>query len=122
MINAVVTLIVAIVLFLSGYIIQAIRRIIGLITKLILTIFSFLGVNIKFKEKSIKMSQEFINTYKDIKIMKVSNKNLSVKSSIDWVNLGLFCASLLLIISNLAVVSGNAISNCSDIYFQDNII
>lgn len=111
MISTVITLIVATLLFLSGYIIQAIRRIIGLLTKLVLTIFSVFGVNLRFREKSLKMSEDFINTYKEIKIVKVSNKNLKEISSIDWINLGLFCASLLLIICNLAVVSGNAISN-----------
>ena len=111
MISTVITLIVATLLFLSGYIIQAIRRIIGLLTKLVLTIFSVFGVNLRFREKSLKMSEDFINTYKEIKIVKVSNKNLNEISSIDWINLGLFCASLLLIICNLAVVSGNAISN-----------
>ncbi len=111
MISAIVTLVVATLLFLSGYIIQAIRRIIGLLTKLILTILPFFGVNLKLREKSLKMSEEFTQTYKEIKIVKVSNKNLKENSSIDWVNLGLFFASLLLIISNLAVVSGNAISN-----------
>jgi len=109
-ISSVITVLLATLFFLSGYIIQALKKIVGLFVKLTLTILSFFGVKLK-REKSLKMSDDFKNTYKEIKVVKQSNKNLKEKSSIDWLNLGLFCASLLLIITNLAVVSGNAISN-----------
>ena len=110
MISFITTVLLATLFFLSGYIIQALKKIIGLLTKLVLTLLSFFGVKFK-KEKSLKMSNEFKNTYKEIRVVKLSNKNLKEKSSIDWLNFGLFCASLLLIVSNLAVLSGNAISN-----------
>ena len=110
MISMITTVLLATLFFLSGYIIQALKKIVGLFVKLTLTILSFFGVKFK-REKSLKMSDDFKNTYKEIKVVKQSNKNLKEKSSIDWLNLGLFCASLLLIITNLAVVSGNAISN-----------
>lgn len=109
-ISSLITILLATLFFLSGYIIQALKKIVGLFVKLTLTILSFFGVKLK-REKSLKMSDDFKNTYKEIKVVKQSNKNLKEKSSIDWLNLGLFCASLLLIITNLAVVSGNAISN-----------
>ena len=111
MISTITTVLLATLFFLSGYIIQALKKIIGLFVKLTLTILSFFGVKFKTREKSLKMSDDFKHTYKEIKVVKQSNKNLKEKSSIDWLNLGLFCASLLLIISNLAVLSGNAISN-----------
>ena len=111
MIAIITTILLATLFFMSGYIVQALKKIISLLVKIILTILSFFGVKFKAREKSLKMSDEFKNTYKEIKVVKLSNKNLKEKSSIDWLNLGLFCASLLLIVSNLAVLSGNAISN-----------
>ena len=111
MINAIITLILVITFFLSGYITQGLKKLVKLLTKLILQILSFFGIKFSNKEKSLKMSQEFKNTYKEIKIVKISNKNIKDKSSIDYINLGLFLASLLLIILNLNVVTGNAISN-----------
>lgn len=110
-ISTVITILLATLFFLSGYIIQALKKLVGLIVKLFLTILSFFGIKFKTREKSLKMSDDFKNTYKEIKVVKLSNKNLKEKSSIDWLNLGLFCASLLLIVANLAVLSGNAISN-----------
>ena len=109
-ISSVITILLATLFFLSGYIIQALKKIVGLFVKLTLTILSFFGVKLK-REKSLKMSDDFKKTYKEIRIVKLANKNLKEKSSIDWINFGLFCASLLLIITNLAVISGNAISN-----------
>lgn len=110
MISYIVTLFLVLTFFLSGYIIQALKKFIGLLTKILLNILSIFGVEIN-KEKSIKLSNEFKDAYKDIKIMKLSNKNLKEKSSIDYINLGLFLACLLLVIINLNSVSGNAISN-----------
>lgn len=111
MISMITTVLLATLFFLSGYIIQALKKIIGLIVKITLTILSMFGVKFKTREKSLKMSDDFKETYKEIKEVKLSNKNIKEKSSIDWLNFGLLCASLLLIVSNLAVVSGNAISN-----------
>lgn len=111
MITAITTLILAAVFFFSGYIIQAIKRILVIAIKLGLRLISFFGVKIKTKEKSLIMSEDFRLTYKEIKTVKLSNKNLKEKSSIDWINLGLFIGVGLLIIANLQVVSGNAISN-----------
>lgn len=111
MIGMIATILLATLFFMSGYIVQALKKIISLLVKIILTILSFFGVKFKSKEKSLKMSDEFKETYKEIRAVKQSNKNLKEKSSVDWLNFGLFCASILLIVSNLAVISGNAISN-----------
>ena len=111
MVTAITTLILALTFFFSGYIIQALKRIIQIIIKLSLKLISFFGVKIKTREKSLFITDEFKSVYKEIKVVKLSNKNLKEKSSIDWINLGLFLGVLLLIIANLQVVSGNAISN-----------
>ena len=111
MINFISTTIMIVIFFLSGYIIQGLKKLLQLITKTLLKIISFFGIKLKDREKSIKVSDEFKQYCKDVKIVKLSNKNIKEKSSIDWLNLGLFLASLTLIICNLAVISGNAISN-----------
>ena len=111
MISFITTTLMIVTLFLSGYIIQGLKKLTSFIIKLLLKIISFFGIKLSSKEKSFQVSDEFKQTYKGIKIVKLSNKNIKQKSSIDWLNLGLFLASLTLIICNLAVISGNAISN-----------
>lgn len=111
MIAALITILLTAGFFFSGYIIEAIKYFIKLIVKTSLTLLSFFGVKFKAREKSIKMSSDFKETYKEIKVVKISNKNIKEKSSIDWVYFGVFIGTLILIISNLNIISGNMVSN-----------
>lgn len=111
MVAALTTILLTAGLFFSGYIIQSIKYFIKLTINILLTIISFFGVKFKTHEKSIKMSDDFKNTYKEIKVVKISNKNIKEKSSIDWVYFGVFIGTLILIISNLNIISGNIVSN-----------
>lgn len=97
-------------LVLSGYIIQALMKLVGFIVKILLIIASFFKIRINVREKSITMSDDFKRTYKGITRLKLSDKNLKPKASIDWFNLGVVISSVILIIVNLGVVSGNVIS------------
>lgn len=109
-VNTASSIALIVTLLLSGYIIEAIKRIVTLLTKIILTILSIFQIKIKTKEKSLKMSDDFIKAYPGIRIVRLSNKNLKHRSSIDWMHLGLLLACLILIIVNLGAVSNNAIS------------
>ena len=111
MIHAIITVIIIFILLLLGYVTQALRKFLGLITKWGLKLLEFFGIKILLHEKSIAISKEFSEVYKDIKIVKLSKKNIKQLSSIDWVNLVLFIIVAALIIINLNAVSGNAISN-----------
>lgn len=111
MIQAILTVILVVLFFILGHFTQAIKKLLGFITKWILKFLSFFGLKISTKEKSVEVSEEFKNTYKDIKIVKLSKKNIKQKSSIDYVNLVLFLITGLLVVLNLGSVSGNAISN-----------
>jgi len=111
MIAAISTILLVILFFTFGHITQAIKKLLGLVTKWFLKFLSFFGVKIHNKEKSVEVSEEFKKVYKDIKIVKLSKKNIKQQSSIDWVYFSVFIITGLLVIFNLDSVTGNAISN-----------
>lgn len=110
MISFIGSLLLIISFFLSDYLIEALKRTIKLLTKYTLKLFSFFGIKIKIKEKSLKVSNDFKNTFKEIKVVKLSNKNLKESALIDYISLGLFVLSITLIIINLQQVSNNIIA------------
>ena len=111
MINTLVTILCVIVFFLFGQITQAFKKLLGLLTKIFLKILSVFGIKIETKEKHLRQSQEFRETYKDIKVVKLSKKNIRQKSSMDYVGLSMLLIAIILFIINLDSVSGNVISN-----------
>lgn len=111
MINTLITILCVIVFFLFGQITQAFKKLLSLITKLFLKILNLFGIKLRQKEKHVIISKEFKETYKDIKVVKLSKKNIKQKSSIDWVGLSVLVIAILLFIINLESVSGNIISN-----------
>lgn len=113
-ISTTVTLLLIGTLFSFGYLLQALKKLISLLFKLILNILSFFGVKLYEKEKQIKITPEFSAVYKDIKIMKISNKNLKERSSIDWFAFILLIVAGLLVILNMKgvfVAEHNVISD-----------
>ena len=110
MLNVAVTLICALFFLASGSLIQGIKRLFQIFITLILKILSLLGIEIKKREGRIKISKEFKNTFKDIKIVRRSKQNNKIKPSINIIALSIFIISLALIIINLDVVSGNIVS------------
>lgn len=113
-ISTIVTILLIGTLFSFGYLLQALKKFIALLFKLILNILSFFGVKIFEKEKQVKLSPEFKAVYKDINVMKVSNKNLKEKSSIDWAALILILVAGLLVVLNMKgvfVAEHNVISD-----------
>ena len=110
-INIVISLLLIFFLVFLGQITYALRKFLSLITTLLLKFLSFFGIRINRQEKHVKVSNEFKETYKEIKVVKKANKNLSNLSSIDWKYLATFIIALLLVIINFNSISGNAISN-----------
>lgn len=111
MIQIITTILLAFTLISFGQITQALKKLIGMITKNFLKLINALGIKIERKEHGVKVSQEFKDTYKDIRKVKLSKKNIKQKSSIDWKYFALLLISLILIGANLASISNNAISN-----------
>lgn len=111
MINTLVTLLCVVVFFLLGQITQAFKKLLSLVTKLFLKIFNLFGIKWSQKEKHIRLSNDFKETYKDIKVVKLSKKNIKQQSSIDWVGLVVLIITILLFIINIKDISGNIISN-----------
>lgn len=110
-INIIISLLLIFFLVFLGQITYALRKFLGLITTLLLKLLSFFGIRINRKEKQVKVSNEFRETFKEIRMVKKANKNLSTLSSIDYKYLLTFIIALLLVIINFNSVSGNAISN-----------
>ena len=110
-INIVISLLLIFFLVFLGQITYALRKFLSLITTLLLRFLSFFGIRINRQEKHVKVSNEFKETYKEIKVVKKANKNLSNLSSIDYKYLITLIITLLLVIINFNSISGNAISN-----------
>ena len=111
MVNTIVTILLIILFFFLGHITQAFKKIIILFTNLCLKILNIFGIKITKKERKQKLSEDFKNAYKDIKTVKISRKNIKQKHSIDFLGLTVLIIATILVIVNLASVSGNAISN-----------
>lgn len=111
MVNAIVTIVLVILFFLLGHIVQAFKKLLGLIISLFLKFLNLFGIKIAKHEKHLKQSKLFEQTYKEIKIVKLSKKNIKQKSSIDFVGLAILIIAGLLVLINFKSVSGNAISN-----------
>lgn len=83
MIQIITTLLLALTLISFGQLTQALKKLLGLITKNFLKLVNALGIKIEKKEHGVKVSLEFRETYKEIKKVKLSKKNIRQKSSID---------------------------------------
>lgn len=122
MISFFITSILILLFFLLGYIPQAFKKLISLIVKSFLHILNFFGITLRSQERQILCSDEFKKAYKEIKRVKWSNKNIHSQSSIDWLSLIAVIICLILIISNLKIISDNIISNwLSEIFFSVGI-
>lgn len=110
-VNIIVSSILVALFFILGNGTQAIKKILTVLTNICLKILSIFGVKINRKEKQVKVSEEFKKSYGDIRIVKLSKKNIKQKSSIDWFYLIVFLIAVVLIVVNLKWVTGNAISN-----------
>lgn len=97
-------------LFLSGRLFEAFKYLLKLICDYSLKLLSLFGIYINVQEKKIKTSQEFKDTFKDIRKVKQSKTNEKIKPSINRFAFITLVLSLALIIINLNVVSGNCIS------------
>lgn len=111
MVNTIVTILLIMLFFFLGHITQAFKKIISLLTNLCLKILNIFGIKITRKERKQKLSEDFKNAYKDIKTVKISRKNIKQKHSIDFLSLTVLIIATILVIVNLASVTGNAISN-----------
>lgn len=111
MVNTIVTILLIILFFFLGHITQAFKKVISLFTNLCLKILNIFGIKITKKERKQKLSEDFKNAYKDIKTVKISRKNIKQKHSIDFLSLTVLIIATILVIVNLASVSGNVISN-----------
>lgn len=84
MIKVITTLILALVLFVPGNIIPAIKKLINVFTSCLFKLLSIFGLKIHKYEHHVKVSDEFKATYKGIRTVKLSKKNIKQVSYIDW--------------------------------------
>ena len=110
MIGALTTMCMILLLFVSGHIIECIKRIIMLIINCTLKILDFCGIRVFKREINIKTSKDFKNTFKEIKVVKKSKQNSKLKPSINLFALIVFLFSAFLIIIDLDIVSNGMIT------------
>ena len=112
MVKIIVSALLVILFLFTGKIIQGLKKLVNLIVSNLMKLLSFFGIKIAKKEKSIKISEEFKNTYKEIKVVKLSKKNLKEQSSIDWVWFAILVVAGLLVLFNMKFIFGtNVISD-----------
>lgn len=111
MVNLIIGILLAITFFFFGQITQALKKLVSLFTGLLCKFLNLIGIKIKKREPQVKVSEEFKKTYKGIKKVKLSRKNIKQSSSIDWVSLSILGVALILFFFNLGSITGNAISN-----------
>ena len=102
---------IAAALFLIGNLTQAIKKLVSTITTLFCRLFRIQNFLLFEKERTVHTSKEFKEQFKEIRVVKKSNQNLRIKRSINYTAMVGFIISVALIIANLDIVSGNAISN-----------
>ena len=71
MIQIIATILLAFTLISFGQITQALKKLVGMITKNLLKLINAFGIKIETKEQGVKVSQEFKDTYKDIRKVKL---------------------------------------------------
>ena len=83
MVNLIVGILLAITFFFFGQITQALKKLVSLFTGLLCKFLNLIGIKIKKREPQVKVSEEFKKTYKGIKKVKLSRKNIKQSSLID---------------------------------------
>ena len=110
MVSILTTICMILLLFISGHLIECIKRAIMLVINCFLKILNFFGVHIHSRESNIKVSRHFKDTFKEIKIVKKSKQNSKLKPSINGLALAIFLLSSILVIIDLDVVSNGMIT------------
>lgn len=110
MISIAVSFLMILLFLISGKIVEGIKRLLMLIVDILLKLLNLFGIRINTRERHIKTSRLFKQTFKDIKIVKQSKENNKMKPSINLFALIMFLFSLIAIVVNLQAVSGNIIS------------
>lgn len=98
MINIFLTICMVFIFLISGNLIEAVKRILMLITNIIFKILNFFGLKISNKDFFIKIPKNFKRMHGDIKEVKKSKENLKLKPSINVTALctTITCACLIL--------------------------
>ena len=89
-----------IMFFVSGHIIEAIKRLVMLFTDLVLKIFNFFGLHVSRTERKLHMSKQFRQTYKEITVVRKSKENRKLQRSINITALITVILTLSLIVVN----------------------
>lgn len=110
MISAAVSFGMVLLLFASGRIYESVKRLLMIIIDIFLKILNLFGIHINRKERRIRTSRKFKQTFKDIRIVKKSKENNKIKPSINLFALLLLIFSVTIVIINLKVISNNFIT------------
>ena len=110
-IELLVGLFIAFSMFLAGFSVQTIKKLIKVILTFILSLLNKLGIKINYKERDLNVDKTLFIDYPNIKAVKRGALGMKKKRSINLFAVILVGISLLLIILNLSVVTNNMITN-----------
>ena len=110
-IELLVGLFIAFSMFLAGFSVQTIKKLIKVILTFILSLLNKLGIKINYKERDLNVDKTLFIVYPNIIAVKRGALGMKKKRSINLFAVILVGISLLLIILNLSVVTNNMITN-----------
>lgn len=110
-IELLVGLFIALAMFLMGLSLKALKKVVSTIVSFICLVLDKIGINLNYRERNLKVDKSVLRDYKEIKEIKRGALGMKKKRSVNVFALLLFIISGTLIIANLQIVSGNAITN-----------
>ena len=101
MISVLTTLVLILLLFLTGKIFEAVKRFLVLLVSIFMKVLNLFGIQINLKEPRVKTSKKFKQTFKDIKVVKKSKQNDKIIPSINLIALVILIICLIITVVNI---------------------
>lgn len=111
MVSSLLTLLMILLLFLSGKIFESIKRLFTLLIDIGLKLLNLFGIHINRHEKRYRVSKKFKQIYQDITIVRKSKQNEKIKKSINIPAAIIFGVCLIILLLNVIEPTRGCISN-----------
>lgn len=121
-IELIVGLFIAFSMFLAGFSLQTVKKLVKVIVAFICSLLNKIGIKINYRERNLRVDKVVFSDYEEIKEVKRGALGMRKKRSVNVFALILVFIAATLIVLNLKVVSNNMITNwLSDLVAKMNI-
>lgn len=121
-IELIVGLFIAFSMFLAGFSLQTVKKLVKVIVAFICSLLNKIGIKINYRERNLRVDKVVFSDYEEIKEVKRGALGMRKKRSVNVFALILVFIAAALIVLNLKVVSNNMITNwLSDLVAKMNI-